>query len=80
MKAKNISGHRVKVEYGFQKIRKRELVEPGQIIEIDDFDYGYLDKLGVFRNNELQIINEDAIEVDKMSKAKQDVQEYINNK
>lgn len=80
MKAKNISGRRVKVEYGFRKVRKRELIEPGHIIEIDDFDYGYLDRLGVFRNNELQIVSEDVIEADRMSKAKRDVEEYINQK
>lgn len=80
MKAKNISGHRVKVEYGFRKIRTRELVDPGQIIEIDDFDYEYLDRLGVFRNKEFAIIDETDSSADKMAKAKQDVEDYINQK
>lgn len=80
MKAKNISGYRVKVEYGFRKIRTRELVDPGQIIEIDDFDYDYLDRLGVFRNKEFEIVNEADSNADKMAKAKQDVEEYINQK
>ena len=80
MKAKNISGHRVKVEYGFRKTRTRELVDPGQIIEIDDFDYDYLDKLGVFRNKEFEMVNEADCDFDRMAKAKQDVEEYINQK
>lgn len=80
MKAKNISGHRVKVEYGFRKTRIRELIDPGQIIEIDDFDYDYLDRLGVFRNKEFEIVKEVESDTDKMAKAKQDVEEYINQK
>ena len=80
MKAKNISGYRVKVEYGFRKTRRRELIDPGQIIEIDDFDYDYLDRLGVFRNKEFEIVKEIDSDADKMAKAKQDVEEYINQK
>jgi len=80
VKVKNISGHRVKVEYGFRKTRTRELVDPDQIIEIDDFDYDYLDKLGVFSNKEFEIVNEADSDVDKMAKAKQDVENYINQK
>lgn len=80
MKAKNISGHRLKVEYGFRKIRTRTLLEPDQIIEIDDFDYDYLDRLGVFRNNEMTIVRNEENIVDKMTQAKQDVESYINQK
>lgn len=80
MKAKNISGYRVKVEYGFRNIRRRELLNPGQIIEIDDFDYEYLDRLGVFRNKEMEILSEADSSADKMAKAKHDVEEYINQK
>jgi hypothetical protein len=80
MKAKNISGYRVKVEYGFQNIRRRELLNPGQIIEIDEFDYDYLDRLGVFRNKEMAILSEADSSADKMAKAKHDVEEYINQK
>lgn len=80
VKAKNISGRRLKVEYGFRKIRTRTLLEPNQIIEIDEFDFSYLDRLGVFRNNEMAIINEDSSAIDRMAQAKQDVEGYINNK
>lgn len=76
MKAQNITGRRVKVEYGFRTIRKRELLEPGQIIEIDDFDYDYLNKLGVFKMNEMRIINEE--QIDRMAQAKKDAEQYIN--
>lgn len=81
MKAKNISGRRIKVEYGFNKIRRRELLEPNQIIEIDSFDYDYLSKLGVFNNRELAIINESLqlSEFDKMQIAKMEAEKYINN-
>jgi hypothetical protein len=76
LKAQNISGRRIKVEYGFRNIRKRELLEPGQIIEIDEFDQDYLNKLGVFRMGEMIIINEEPI--DKMAQAKKDAEQYIN--
>lgn len=84
MKAKNISSGRVKVEYGFLKIRKRELLNPGQVIEIDQFDFDYLNRLGVFRSNEMAIVSEtetitETLE-DKMAKAKKDVEQYINQK
>lgn len=80
MKAKNISGRRLKVEYGFRKTRIRTLLEPNQIIEIDDFDLSYLERLGVFRNREMVLINEEVEMVDKMAQAKQDVEGYINKK
>ena len=76
MKAQNISGRRIKVEYGFKNIRKRELLEPGQIIQIDEFDYDYLNRLGVFRMGEMILIEEN--ETDKMSQAKKDAEQYIN--
>ncbi len=76
MKAQNISGRRIKVEYGFKNIRKRELLEPGQIIEIDDFDYQYLNKLGVFIMGEMVLVEEN--EIDKMAQAKKDAEQYIN--
>ncbi len=76
MKAQNISGRRIKVEYGFKNIRKRELLEPGQIIEIDDFDYQYLNKLGVFVMGEMVLVEEN--EIDKMAQAKKDAEQYIN--
>lgn len=76
MKAQNISGRRIKVEYGFRNIRKRELLDPGQIIEIDEFDLDYLNKLGVFRMGEMIIINEE--QIDKMTQAKKDAEQYIN--
>jgi len=76
LKAQNISGRRIKVEYGFKNIRKRELLEPGQIIEIDEFDYNYLNKLGVFSMGEMILIEEN--EIDKMAQAKKDAEQYIN--
>lgn len=76
MKAQNISGRRIKVEYGFRSIRKRELLNPGQIIEIDEFDLDYLKRLGVFKMNEMIIINEE--QIDKMAQAKKDAEQYIN--
>jgi hypothetical protein len=76
LKAQNISGRRIKVEYGFKNIRKRELLEPGQIIEIDDFDYQYLNKLGVFIMGEMVLVEEN--EIDKMAQAKKDAEQYIN--
>lgn len=81
MKAKNVSGRRIKVEYGFNKIRKRELLEPNQVIEIDDYDFEYLSKLGVFRNNEMIILEENPklSEFDKMQLAKSEAEKYINN-
>lgn len=77
MKAKNISGRRIKVEYGFNSIRKRELLNPDQIIEIDEFDYLYLNKLGVFVMGEM-IILEEINSLDKMAQAKKDADQYIN--
>lgn len=81
MKAKNVSGRRIKVEYGFNKIRRRELLEPNQVIDIDAFDFDYLSKLGVFRNNEMIIVNEESklSEFDKMQMAKMEAEKYINN-
>jgi hypothetical protein len=76
LKAQNISGRRIKVEYGFKNIRKRELLEPGQIIQIDEFDYDYLNRLGVFRMGEMILIEEN--ETDKMAQAKKDAEQYIN--
>ena len=76
MKAQNISGRRIKVEYGFRNVRKRELLEPGQIIQIDEFDYDYLNRLGVFRMGEMILIEEN--ETDKMAQAKKDAEQYIN--
>lgn len=77
MKAKNISGRKLKVEYGFNNIRKRELLLPGQIIEIDSFDYNYLSSLGIWHNNEMEIINEEQ-NIDRMAQAKNDAEQYIN--
>ena len=51
-------------------------MDPGQIIEIDEFDLDYLNKLGVFRMGEMIIINEEPI--DKMAQAKKDAEQYIN--
>ena len=79
MKAKNISGRRIKIEYGFNTIRKRELLNPDQIIEIDEFDYNYLNKLGVFVMGEMIII-EESNSIDKMAQAKLDAEQYINQK
>ncbi len=76
MKAQNVSGRRIKVEYGFKNVRKRELLEPGQIIEIDEFDYQYLNKLGVFVMGEMVLVEEN--EIDKMAQAKKDAEQYIN--
>ena len=80
MKAKNISGRKLKVEYGFNTIRKRELISPDQIIEIDEFDFNYLASLGVWHNKEMIIINEDTNKIleDKMAQAKKDAENYIN--
>lgn len=74
MKAKNISGRKLKVEYGFNSIRKRELILPGQIIEIDQYDYNYLAYLGIWHKNEMMIIDDS----DKMAQAKIDAENYIN--
>jgi len=80
VKAKNISGRKLKVEYGFNTIRKRELISPDQIIEIDEFDFNYLASLGVWHNKEMIIINEDTNKIleDKMAQAKKDAENYIN--
>lgn len=80
MLAKNISGRKIKVEYGFNSIRKRELLQPDQVIEIDDFDYNYLTKLGVFAMGEMTILNSEKLksEEEKMKEAKEAAQNYIN--
>jgi len=78
--AKNISGRRIKVEYGFNSIRRRELLDPNKTIEIDEFDYNYLVKLGVFEMGEMIIVTPEIpkTEEDKMKEAKQAAQNYIN--
>ncbi len=76
MLAKNISGRKIKVEYGFLTRRRRELLVPGQIIEIDQTDYNYLQKLGVFSMNEMVIVQPEVVE-NKMVQAKKAVEEYI---
>lgn len=87
LRAQNISGRRLKVEYGFKNIRKREVLNPGDIIEIDDFDYEYLNKFGIWSNNEMIILNEKNTNLnekssdilDKMAQAKKDAENYIKN-
>lgn len=75
MRAQNISGRKIKVEYGFNNVRKRELLEPDQIIEIDELDYQHLNKLGVFVMGEMTILQNENI--DKMAQAKIDAENYI---
>ena len=78
MRAKNISGRRIKVEYGFNTIRKKELIDPNQIIEIDEFDYNHLSKFGIWQNGEMILIEENKKpELDKMAQAKADALNYI---
>lgn len=69
------------MEYGFRKIRIRRLLEPNETIEIDDFDLDYLSKLGVFKNNEMALLEEGSLllsEKDKMQIAKIEAEKYIN--